>query len=210
MNTLAVLYTHNLAGKLELLPKLYTFIRELKTPYASGELGDVQVLLLDLGDTCAEDVWHCDATDNRSVVIGLDALGYNAVNIQDNVDADSREKLADQLTLALIDDQHPNMLNGTIGLITQGGGFMQPSSPPDISVNLTPQDETACVDNHLTLARLETGQVGVVVVSESPYRITHQSVHMLPKNTHPDPTIAGAVDFIISEARFFQKKRKSE
>lgn len=209
MDALALLYTHNLRGELDLLPKLHTFIRELKTPYASGELGEIQVLLLDLGDTCADGIWHCDATDNRSMVIGLDAIGYDAVNIQGNVNPDSREKLVEQLALKLIDDQHPHMFKDSIGLITQGGGFVQPSSHPEISINLTPQDSTEFTEDCLSLARLEAGQVGVVVLSDSPYQITHSSIHRLPKDTHPDPTIAGVVDFIISEARYYQK-RKSE
>ena len=209
MNTVAVLYTHNLNGRLETLPKLYTFLRELKTPYSSGELGETAVILLDLGKTCSPDVWHCDVTDNRSMLIALDGMGYTAANVQDTLTTESRVKLEEQVTLALVDDAHPYMYISKIAIETQQGGFFMPSTQPDLSINLTPQEKTDLSDNRLVLAKLDGIQIGVAVVSGSPYKLTHTSVHDLPKDTNPDPTIAGVVDFIISEARYF-KKRKSD
>ena len=206
MNTIAILYTHNLSGQLELLPQLYTFIRELKTPYSSGEFGKTVVILLDLGNTCSPDAWHCDATDNRSMLVGLDGMGYQAVNVQETLSVESRAKLEEQVTLMLVDDNHPHMYIGKIAFETQDGRFFQPSTP-DLAINLTTQEETTLKDNRLSLIGLEGMQVGVAVLTGSPYELTHTSVHDLPKNTNPDPTIAGVVEFIISEARYYQNRK---
>jgi hypothetical protein len=40
--------------------------------------------------------------------------------------------------------------------------------------------------------------------------ITQQTVLRLTDAHLPDPTIAGAVEFIVSEARYYQKKREHE
>ena len=206
MKTIAVMYTYNLKGGLDILPKLYTFLRELKTPYSSGELGETTVIVLDLGNTCSADAWHCDVTDNRSMVIALDGMGFTAVNVQDQLGAGSRAKLEDQVTLALVDDSNPFMYISKIAIETQQGGFFLPSTQPDLSINLTPQDKTILEQNRLSLTKIEGKQIGVAVVNGSPYKLTHTSTHDLPQDTNPDPTIAGVVDFIISEARYLQKR----
>ncbi len=91
---LSILYTANIRGDLALLPRLYTFLKSLQAdlrqfaPEDESEVmlcavqpRPVQTLLLDLGDSCAPDVWHCAATGGRSTLIALDAMGYHAANV---------------------------------------------------------------------------------------------------------------------------------
>ena len=95
--SLSLRYTAGIAGDLALLPRLHSFLQRLKAAEGQG------ALLLDLGGSCADSVWHCRATGGRSALIVLDGMGYHAANVEGALDADSRAKLAQQVTLALVD-----------------------------------------------------------------------------------------------------------
>ncbi|MBZ0285462.1 MAG: hypothetical protein K8L97_32310 [Anaerolineae bacterium] len=214
MTHITILYTANLRGNLELLPRLQTFIRQLKAqPIDEGD--DVLIcavqpvptrtILLDLGNACAPESWHCAATGGRSVLIGLDAMGYHAANIAEALTDESRERLkANLLGLALVDADHDQLENDIL-LTCRGGSKTLPQS---LVIVLSPA-ETTHLDNHiLHLKNVQAGQVGSVqlqMVAGQPRLVGH-GIHDIPPNTPPDATIAGAVDFILSEAHQFQKK----
>ena len=103
--TIEILYTHRIRGDLSLLPRLYTFITRMKA--ARNPQPDYH-LLVDLGDSCIDDVWPCTATGGRSTLMVFDAMGYTAANVVDIIDADSRDRLKDNnVGVALVDDEHP-------------------------------------------------------------------------------------------------------
>ena len=117
---LSILYTAGIRGDLDTLPRLFTFIKELRRDITRFRPEDeevmlcavqppeVRTLLLDLGDSCAPDVWHCAATDGRSTLIALDAMGYTAANVSGQITPASRAKLDENLlAMALVDDEHP-------------------------------------------------------------------------------------------------------
>ena len=72
---LTVLYTANLAGQLDLLPKLFSLIQQERQE-ASGP-----VFLVDLGDTCVVESYLCRETQGRAPFIVLDGIGYDAAVI---------------------------------------------------------------------------------------------------------------------------------
>lgn len=196
---LHLLYTANLRGDLTMLPRLHTFIRHLKAlPMDEGE--DVMLcaaqpiqrrtLLLDLGNACAPDVWHCAATGGRSMLIALDAMGYDAANVAGALTDESQEKLrANLLGMTLIDGSY-SVEEGALTILTRPGA------------------QTRLDGDHLHLASLRAGQVGIVHLNltEGKPFITAHTIFDLPPNTAPDATIAGAVEFILSEARLYAKK----
>ena len=111
-NPLHILYTSNLHGNLDLLPRTQTFLRYLKSlPIDESDVMLCAVqpqtprfFLLDLGNACAPDIWHCTATAGRSTLIALDAMGYHAANVTDALTPESRIRLRDNLLgMALID-----------------------------------------------------------------------------------------------------------
>nr|MCU0511858.1 hypothetical protein [Anaerolineae bacterium] len=98
METLHLLYTSHLGGDLARLPRLYTFLEQIEAAHGPA-------LRLDLGAGCAPDVWHCQATEGRSVPVVLDGMGYHAANVS-GMSADSRHKLAAVVNMALVDERH--------------------------------------------------------------------------------------------------------
>jgi hypothetical protein len=232
-NPLHILYTSNLNGDLDLLPRLYTFLRYLKSlPIDESDvmLCAVQpqtprVLFLDLGHACAPDVWHCTATDGRSTLIALDAMGYQAANISGALTPESRIRLRDNLLgMALIDADHDAQHEDLLFTTRREGSQILPHSIPPLyavekglggeehhneairlSINLTPASTTHLTATNLHLADVHAGQIGMAQISfltGSP-TLNAKSIFDVPPDTAPDPTIAATVDFIRSEARFY-------
>ncbi|MCA0458725.1 MAG: hypothetical protein LCI00_32525 [Chloroflexi bacterium] len=233
-NPLHILYTSNLRGSLDLLPRLHTFIRYLKSLPVDDE-GDVMicavqpqtpsVYLLDLGNACASDIWHCTATDGRSTLIALDAMGYHAANVTNALTPESRTRLRDNLLgMALVDTAsawtHENIeftANVTDKSFTPrpegeaASVFSERGVRAGLMISLTPAATTHITDNTLYLADLTVGQVGTAQVSfiTGAPRLTAHAVFDVPLTTAPDPTIAAAIDFIQSEARFYSRNQST-
>jgi hypothetical protein len=213
MTPLTLLYTANLGGKLDLLPQLYTFIRQLRAQRIEEDEGEVmlcavqpipqRILLLDLGSSCAADVWHCTATGGRSTLMVLDAMGYHAVNVTGLLTGEARERLkANVLTTAMLDDDTTYAMDDLL-LTTR----KRDSSHHTLHVLASPGDKTHIDNNTLELVHVEASQVGMARVDmNGKPKLLAQGVFTMPSSTLPDPTIAATVDFVLDEARHFSKK----
>ena len=200
--SLTLLYTSNLRGDIRLLPRLYTFIQRLKPPRRHD------VLLVDLGHSCADEVWHCRLTQGRSMLIALDGMGFHAANAA-ALDPASRRQVEAQMTMALVDDSQPWQYH------------IPPVADPSIIAAVQPKDQRArlqiCLSpaaatrihgNILYLADVRAGQIGLARVDlRAAPRIAASHVHNLPPGTPPNPSLAAAVEFVESEARYLQKNR---
>ncbi len=181
---LNILYTQNLRGNLALLPRLYTFMRSLKD--------EGRAIVLDLGGSCDDAVWHCQATAGRSTLIALDGMGYHGANINGALDTVIAQKLAEQVALRLCDGDTLKYVDADSGL----------------EIMLKADKKTALNGNILTLQAVNAGQIGQVIVQRDSLAVHRAKVHTVPESALPDPTIAGVIDFIIGEARFYQKRRE--
>lgn len=239
-NLLHILYTANLNGDLDLLPRLHTFIRYLKALPVDDE-ADVmlcavqpqtpRVLLLDLGNACAPDIWHCTATDGRSTLIALDAMGCTAANVAGVLTPESRLRLRDNLLgMALVDEEHDFHQDNLLLTVPRAGlytlppavssvdsGDKQPAAAAHsranihLTISLTPAAATHLSDSTLHLADVHAGQIGTAQISfltRAPRLIAH-AIFDVPPTTAPDPTLAAAVDFIQKEARFYSRNQST-
>ena len=191
---LTLLYTHNLRGRLDLLPRLHTFIRRLRGEFAEGD-----TYLIDLGASCDPDVWPCAITEGRSTLIVLDAMGYHVANTQAVLTPPSRAKLIDQVALALVDNDHPHSVDN-ITFASSGT-----HNDDTFHIHLIPSDAAVLTENALMLTGLQAGQIGIARVT-SEHTLRHE-IHTMPVDTPPEPTISGAVQFVRDEARYFEKRR---
>jgi hypothetical protein len=214
---LVIFYTANLGGDLDLLPRLYTFIRQLRNQTADVE-NDVMLcmiepvnyrtLLLDLGNSCTPDVWHCDATGGRSTLMVMDAMGYDAANVAGFLTAEGRSKLEANIGVRLVDVTHSWQDDDVF--ITNGSRRGEPPSDPySIHIALTPATTTRLEGSTLQLAMVNAGQVGMAQVASIGGNLTlaANEVFDLPATTPPDPTIAATVEFVVSEARQYERKK---
>lgn len=218
--SLTVLYTANLRGDLDLMPRLYSFIRQLKA-YFSEEAVQLcpddpapenpltRFLLLDLGDSCAPDAWHCQVTGGRSSLVVLDSMGYDAANVTGFLTPEGRAKLDGTVRVALVDDKHP-FQQDWMHIVTaqEKSGTRRAAKDEGMMILLQPAKATNYVGNRLSLARVNAGQVGIarICMKKTPFELEETLVFDLPRRSPPDPTIAGIVDFVTSEARYVQKK----
>lgn len=212
---LTVFYTGDLRGDLAVLPRIQTFLRQLRALYGEDAVRVCaddpappggRFLLLDIGDSCAPDVWHCDASGGRSMPVALDGMGYHAVNVSGFFAPDAREKIGASVQIALVDDDHPANVDG-IWLTT--GTASSSNRSAGLHIRLTPAESTRLEGSTLSLARVGGQQIGVAKLTPiaGAWVLTAHDVHDLPARALPDPTIAGVVDFVKSEARYAQKRR---
>ena len=198
---LALLYTCNLRGDLQRLPRLYTFLRRLRGANEAG----VQTLLLDLGASCDPAVWPCGVTGGRSTLIVLDGMGYDAANVEGVLAADARQKVEVMLTVALVDETHSCEDDGVLMTVDEST-----MGDVDLHIVLAPAPETRLDGRTLYLADVEGGQVGTARVhlpeAGAPQLVAH-AVQALPPDTPPDPTIVASVDFVESEARYYERRK---
>ena len=95
-------------------------------------------------------------------------------------------------------------------LLTAGNLRGESDHPYRLQIVLTPDEATHLEGETLLLAGLNGGhQVGVARLNEIVGRwvLSEHEVHELPRRTLPDPTITAAVEFVISEARYAQKRK---
>ena len=202
--SLTILYTAGISGDLALLPGLYTFMQRLKPAERQG------TLLLDLGGSCSDVVWHCRATGGRSTLIVLDGMGYHAANVEGLLDSENRSKLAEQVTMGLVDESRdwhydlPPVMDRSI--VATLRAF---DTSARLQIVLKATEATHIEGKILHLQRVDAGQVGEVAIDlkQAP-RIVSARVHDLPPNTPPNPSIAGTVEFVEAEARLLRRKRE--
>lgn len=186
--SLTIVYTGGIGGDLALLPRLHTFLQRLK---AAG--GD-KTLLLDLGGACSAAAWHCRATGNRSALTLLDGMGYDAANIAGALTPADRAKLEAAVAMRLLDGERD--------------WLQQPLAGAPLCISLKPAGETRLAGSRLRLARVSAGQVGLARLQYTgAIQLRAARIHRLPPRTPPNPSIAGAVDFVLSEARLYAQKR---
>ena len=204
-------------GDLTLLPRLFSFIKQLRAYYSEEAVvlcpddpapanPRGRVLLLDLGESCAPDVWHCQVTGGRSMLVALESMGYDAANVTGFLAPDGRAKLGDMVRLALVDDEHPAQV-GDVEITHRGVARYAPTTAA-LTILLEPAAATTFEGNILSLVHVNVGQVGVarLCTKKVPFELEEQAIFDLPRQTQPDPTIAGVVDFVTSEARYAQKR----
>lgn len=189
-----IIYTHNLNGRLEHFPRLFTHIKRL-----FGGLSP-KPLLLDLGGSCTTDQWHCRATDGRSALIVLDAMGYDAVNTHGLLSTNSYAKVKDQVLMTLVHDAQVHIIkNVVISLApTSSAGIWMPQ------ICLTASDSTHMQADWLYLQKIAGDEIGFVQIDGD---TIHHSINKIPANTIPDPTIRGVVDFVLAEAKLYRDKK---
>jgi hypothetical protein len=206
-----------LGGRLDLLPRLFTRIRQ--------ERAAIQgiALLVDLGRSCLPGTWICDATGGRGMLVAMDAMGYDAFHIGPADGLYTQPALVQQLRTVI---QTPLAAGPWKAQVSRLEKAFVIASTPDgsdqadlviaLRLSAVPQTGVAWRESRRTLffdpGRLSEepllGRLDVLLLEESPYiELGDQAQLDLPADLLPDPTITGVVEFVESEARYAQRKR---
>jgi hypothetical protein len=204
IDRLTVFYTHGLRGDLERLPRLYSAMHALRRDHAPS-------LLVDLGDSCAPDVWHCRVTEGRSVLVALDGMGYDAANIEDMAWENVREAMPGATTMALVDAGTPWACGGpplhdaSIGVAAGAAD----GTGKRLVIDLRPAARTQVNGNRLALAGLASGEFAVVQLALTPDgpRLIEAREQEVAEGTPPDVTILASIEFILAEADYVRRQR---
>jgi len=195
---LTLLYTHGLGGDFARLPRLAAHLRALAQDQPAP-------LLLDLGDSCSAQVWHCQATQGRSAFLALDALGYHVANAS-ALSAASRAKLAGQVSLGLV--APGQAWRYAVGAVRDESLIVADEATPALSLSIVcaPAAQTACGAGVLRLQAPAPFSVGLLRLDWPRQAILAQSVHPLPASILPDTSVLAILELIEDEARAYQQR----
>lgn len=200
--TLTILYSYQLGGELERLPGLYTFLQQLQAQLQT------RALLLDLGGSCAADVWHCEATGGRSTLVVLDGMGYHAVNVSGFLTASEQERLKTLLTTGMVDERR--VWRYHVPPLRDEGIVVAAQEVPALRLCIVaaPAPHTRLENRTLYVQGVRRDQIGMAQIQLVPEPVlTAQAIYDVPPHLPPDVTISAAVEFVEEEAREFQKRR---
>jgi len=180
--TLHLLVTANSGGDLDYLPRLHTALQTHKKKLVGA------VLLIDSGGAWSAAVEICRLTENRAPYLVMDAMGYDLI-FADGLSPADLTRVQAQVAVRLTTD---------IRAIIKGEGYhllleRHPNPAPVLNgenLRLPSPPKNAILHLSLTAERLE-------------------GFSLLPVEGQPDPTIAGTIEFVVSEARYYHKKLSS-
>lgn|GEM_PF-703019 len=215
--SLTILYTYGLHGRLDALPRLYTLIKRVRSSESNP------VILLDLGESCRRELWLCEVTTGRAMLVALDAMGYDAFYIAPAdplyTDALTFGKLRATILTPLLSDCSADSASL---LLTKHGHAGQSLSvqittmlidhqtaSADLTVQIAPDHaESVSVDiARRTLLLTGNSQnddilLGRLAIDFAPFRIAQHERIKLSTDESPDATLSSVVEFVESEARY--------
>jgi hypothetical protein len=216
-----MLYTAALGGRLALLPYLMTRIRQERTDQTG------LILLVDLGKSCTADAWICQATNNRGMLVAMDAMGYDAFHIGAADTLYTQPGIVQQLRDVL---QTPLAAGPWSGIMQRRGLTFSFAARLDVRAN-QPVDLICALqlgkyaradvdyDGQSRLLSLDggwlndeplLGRLDLLLSHEPPYiEVTGQSQIEIRDDVAPDPTMMSVIEFVEHEARVAERKRGS-
>ncbi len=213
-------HTARLAGRLDLLPRLFALIQRERASAAGP------VFLVDLGDFCAPAVPECAATEGRAVLFVLDAMGYDGVCLSDGdcrpMTSAAPSKVSDNLRMAVCGPADvcgglPAGFvceRGGLSVACQAGRAAEPAPGAHLVVRRSDGAEgpprLEIVTRTLWLPPPTEGILGrseVRFAAGVPAAFDSRALS-LPPDMPPDATIAATVDFVREEARLHRHMQR--
>ncbi|PJF36819.1 MAG: hypothetical protein CUN49_03475 [Candidatus Thermofonsia Clade 1 bacterium] len=219
---ISLFYTVALKGNLALLPRLFTFL--------SRERAAVQglSLLVDMGCACTPEAWICQATDGRAMLVAMDSMGYDAFHIGARDPLYQAPHIVEALQRLIVTRFAAGPWSvlvkrqGVQVALANGAQMARAAAElpeADLLIGLRYSEQAAvqaewqapqrrllfdCGETHAQIGRLD-----VKIAPTAPYieLIAHRAL-TLPDHTPPHPTISGVIDFVQSEARYAERKRR--
>lgn len=142
-------------------------------------------VLVDTGRACAEDQWVCAATENRAPYVVMDAMGYHLA-FADDLSSESHAKLQATIQTQVVPADR-------IATLSDG-----------LRVQVT-DDETPTFSESGILHLPRPPKTHLLVIDLNAVTIIQTSVTIV--TAAPEATIAATVEFVESEARYYQNKR---
>lgn len=203
--TITFLATAHIAGELNLLPRLFTLIRQERRQAAGP------VVLLDLGDTCAAEAWVCQATWGRAPFLVLDSMGYDAAIIggpeTTPIPPASLRLLVDQMLMPVIIWKRPRTLSKGSMTFTIAPGIPNVTpTPPVLVVDRTSPMPPASGDPPI-VGDVPQGHLARIDVAWPQWEVLSARLLTVDASTPPDPTIAAVVALVEQEARQFAQQQ---
>lgn len=195
----SLLFTQNLHGDLRFLPRLSRLLMELR-------IEDRRSYTVDLGNFCAPEVWHCKATEGRSMLIALDGLNYSAANVEGLAEHVRLQLSRSLVSLKAVSAGDTAWIE-RVALVTA-----VPETPiagAEMTLVIKPRLEARVTGTTIEFPAIERHRIGRlrIRIDSAPFELVSVEMFDVPAMTPPDPVISGMIDFIEGEARHYQKRQ---
>lgn len=222
----SILYTASLNGQIERLPRLFT---QIKLERAAAP--ERAVFLVDLGQSCRDDIWPCRATGGRAMLVAMDAMGYDAFHIGALDMLYAQPALVNQLRQIVVTrfaagPWHVDVKRRDVLIRLTNAQQLEPEAVRDVNgadviVGLRLAESADVRVQHASGVRivwlqgaasegedtLALGRVDVTLTPDAPFITLDSSTRLRSEGDYaPDPTISGVIDFVLSEARAAGKR----
>lgn len=214
---LTVLYTAQLRGHLDRLPRLFSLIQRVR-----GTTSD-PVLLVDLGGSCDPQVWECAATGGRATLFVLDAMGYDLACLSPEDSARLTDNALHKLVARVNMPVCGPARTGLPGYVTHQAGALRVTLaaaavpldvlPATTDVVVTPAAKgtpAKLSGRHLYLPSVAGDRLGTARLifgdldgSRQPVAVQAYEEAITP-DLRVDATVAAAVSFVRDEVRQYQ------
>lgn len=185
MSRISILLTAQHRGDLRYLPRLASRLKALRQGASS--------LLIDSGGAWSAEDALCQITENRAPYLAMDAMGYNLI-FADGLSPQNRERLLAMMQ-ARLQPQHESAT-----LILPEGQALQVRADAALS-------QPHFDGDMLHLHQPPTGTIQPITLDLESGQLSLDDLISVGMKPLPDPTISAVVEFIASEARYYQKKK---
>lgn len=169
------------------LPRLYTYLKHLKKTL------DGPIVVIDSGVAWSNGEWLSVVTEHRAPYILLDAMGYTAAFCE-GLSPDNIEKLHPQLQLQLLAPSQATVIS-----LSTGETITVAQHPQNNQIEAQGQTLYIPLTPHRT--------IGYAHIALAPLTVLETQLYQVPATTLPDSTIAGTIEFVQDEARYYQKQK---
>lgn len=198
-----LLCTAHLQADFDRFARLGTLLRRERQAAAGAP-----VFVLDLGDSGADGVWLCQATEGRAPFVVLDAVGYDLAvtgKLEGNdLTPEALEMLRDTVAMTLLPWQaSARLARGDVAFeVTTGGGERSPFVRLDLDRATVPEQGSPLSE----IGDVPPRSLLRLVVAWPEWQV--RDVALLDIDAAaPDPVVQAAIDFVMSEARAYAQRK---
>ena len=204
---LTVLYTANLAGKLDILPRMFSLIQRERQS-VSGT-----VFLVDLGDTCVVESPLCRGTEGRGPFIVLDGMGYDVAIVggpeKTPIPPSALRALGGRMVMPVV------IWNRAREFTRRDVSFwLAPGAPKDLpnGARVIRVDRSVEGPGEVgalpVLFDVQQAVLGRMSIDVEDWCITSASHIRLTPDMQPDPVVGTLIDFVVEQARYIAPQER--
>lgn len=206
-----LIYTANLRADFERMPRIFTTIQNMRQGFGTAPH---PFLLMDIGGAWSNNVWESRVTEHRAPYLLLDAMGYHVARA-DGLDLGAIMGLQTVVQTRLIDDTvlfHWQWRDIQIAVGAQAKLKDKPSIGWSMKEQSPSSSDTVFYETNgqkLIIFPLNE-HFGYLEIEWPSMMVRSAKQIAFDDHAKPDPTVMATIEYVQSEAQFYDRKQKGD